>query len=338
MRTSVRRTWIAVVVAITCLISALPGHAQEQTSGKVDALVDLINHARASAGMRPLARSSELDAAAHAHSVDMVEHDYLDHTGSDGSEPQDRADRAGYHVPPNSGWIVVEVISAISADPSGPVNWWLNDQQHHNVLMNPRWREIGAGYAQGGEYGNYWTALFGCRPGMVPTVTLDGVTYNHVEECGDPSVASTVESTPTPTVTPATPTPTVTPPTLPPTSTPPRQDVPLPNYGQPASGGQANLVVSPQVAERGAVVNVRWAGIASPTPTDWVGLYRSGDGDAHYIGWLYVGCAQVPLDARALGSCNLQLPSTVAAGTYEFRLFGSNGYARLGVPLAVSVK
>jgi hypothetical protein len=116
----------------------------------------------------------------------MVQHNYLEHTGSDGSEPQERADNAGYHMPPNTRWIVVEVISAISPDPPGPVNWWLGDAQHDKVLMNPRWREIGADYARGGEYGNYWTVLFGCRSGVLPTVTLDGVTYTQREECGDP--------------------------------------------------------------------------------------------------------------------------------------------------------
>lgn len=63
-------------------------------------------------------------------------------------------------------------------------------RQHQKVLMNPRWREIGVGYAQGGDYGNYWTALFGCRPGVLPTVALDGVTYTHTEECDDPNVAA----------------------------------------------------------------------------------------------------------------------------------------------------
>jgi uncharacterized protein YkwD len=52
----------------------------------------------------------------------MVQHNYLEHTGSDGSEPQERADNAGYHMPPNTRRIVVEVISAISPDPPGPVN------------------------------------------------------------------------------------------------------------------------------------------------------------------------------------------------------------------------
>src|SRR5438067_1848032 len=120
--------WITVALAIGCMISTLATSmlAQEQTTSKSNALVEKINRARIQVGVLPLARSPELDAAAQAHSVDMVQHNYLDHTGSDGSEPQQRADKAGYHVPGNSGWIVVEVISAMSADPQGPVDWWLN--------------------------------------------------------------------------------------------------------------------------------------------------------------------------------------------------------------------
>jgi uncharacterized protein YkwD len=181
---------LLVVVGLFLRGAAAPARAQDQTASKTDELVDLINHTRVSAALLPLARSTELDQAAQLHSFDMVQNDYLDHTGSDGSEPQQRAERAGYHVPPNSGWIVVEVISAISGDPHGPVDWWLGDDQHQKVLMNPRWREIGAGYTQGGDYGNYWTVLVGCRPGVLPSVTLDGIVYTHTEKCGDPSLAA----------------------------------------------------------------------------------------------------------------------------------------------------
>jgi hypothetical protein len=370
-----------------------------------------------------LLERGELDAAAQAHSSDMVQHNYLDHTGSDGSQPQERADRAGYHVPPNSGWIVVEVISAISAEPRGPVDWWLGDDQHRKVLMNPRWREIGAGYAQGGEYGNYWTALFGCRPGVLPTITVDGVDYTHTEQCGDPTVAAAAAPTPTP---PVLPTPT---PFAPPASA--RQptailgeqvtrpaataaisaerhentltlswtgidepnatdwfgvyrvgdtdteyqdwdylsctrvadqarasgscSISLPREPGPfqvrlfrgngytllarsdqfpggsTGAAQITLKVTPSTAPRGAVVNVEWRGIDAPTSTDWLGLYRAGDTDTQQVAWLYTGCAQVPLDARQFGSCNLLLPTTLASGTYEVRLFSANGYRRLAV-------
>jgi uncharacterized protein YkwD len=155
---------------------------------KTDELATLLNRARVSEGLKPLARNADLDRAAERHSRDMVEKRYLDHTAPDGSEPMDRAIAAGYGARPGSGWIVVEVISAISAEPSGPLNWWLNESPnvHGKVLRNPRWREMGLGYAAGGEYGNYWTVLVGCQPGVLPAVSLDGTTYQHAEEC-DPS-------------------------------------------------------------------------------------------------------------------------------------------------------
>src|SRR6266540_1001271 len=58
----------------------------------------------------------------------------------------------------------VEVISGISEDPAGPVDWWLNQSPavHGRALRDSRWREIGVGYAEGGEYGHYWTVLVGC--------------------------------------------------------------------------------------------------------------------------------------------------------------------------------
>jgi uncharacterized protein YkwD len=181
-----------LVAVLTLLLGALiagsiPTVSVGDPQSLTDDLVSRINRARVAAGLLPLARAQELDAAAQAHSADMVAHNYLDHTGWDGSEPQQRAEHAGYKVPPQSGWIVVEVISAISGEPQGPVSWWMDEGvQHRPVLLSGRWREVGAGYAEGGEYGHYWTALFGCRPGVLPSVTLDGTTYASMEQCGDP--------------------------------------------------------------------------------------------------------------------------------------------------------
>jgi uncharacterized protein YkwD len=152
----------------------------------ISELLRRVDEARVATGRSPLAEAAELDVAAQLHSEDMVANNYLDHVGSDGSQPQDRAVRAGYKVPPRSGWIVVEVISAISADPAGPVDWWINKDPavHGKVLLNPRWREFGGGYARGGQYGNYWTVLVGCRPGVVPMLMFEDVSYPLAEDCG----------------------------------------------------------------------------------------------------------------------------------------------------------
>jgi hypothetical protein len=301
----------------------LPTVGASDPKALTDDLVLRINRARVGAGLLPLARAPELDTAAQAHSADMVAHNYLDHTGWDGSEPQQRAELAGYKVPPQSGWIVIEVISAISGEPQGPVSWWLDEtDQHRPVLLNPRWREIGAGYAEGGEYGHYWTALFGCRPGVLPAVTLDGSTYVSIEQCGDPQSEAALAAIAALTATPA-PSPSASPPPPTPVLTA------LPSTPMPTAMPPLTLAVNPRLAAAGDSVNVRWSGLVAPRGTDWIGLYRASDGDSAYLNWSYVGCATVPLDARPMGSCNLILPRTLPRGTYEFRIFRDNAFNRL---------
>ena len=182
----------AMALAVLLAMAATPARAEART----DQLATLINRARVARGLLPLARASALDTAAQTHSADMVAHNYLDHTGSDSSTPQERAERAGYQVPRQSAWIVVEVISAISDDPAGPLDWWLNEspEVHGKVLTDPRWREMGVGYAEGGEYGHYWTVLVGCRPDVLPTLSFEGRTFEHTERCGDAGASRTALS------------------------------------------------------------------------------------------------------------------------------------------------
>jgi uncharacterized protein YkwD len=190
-----RLAWLISTAMLVITITPGRTHAGVPDARTND-LATLINRARVEHGAQPLARSSELDSAADAHSQDMLVHDYLDHTGSDGSTPQERAERAGYRVPRQSGWIVVEVISAISGDPAGPLDWWLNQspEVHGKALLDPRWREMGVGYAAGGEFGNYWTVLVGCRPGVLPLVQLDGRTFESMEKCGDANAIPTLSA------------------------------------------------------------------------------------------------------------------------------------------------
>ena len=169
-------------------VSAQESGAAQDTDlvrAQADGLAGLINRERVAEGLAPMARSVELDRAAQEHSRDMAENDFLEHEGSDGSIPQERAARAGYIVPADSGWLVVELISAISAQPDGPLNWWLYEspQTHGKHLRDARYREFGVGYASGGSYGNYWTLLVGCRPDVLPVIEFEGATYWLGEGC-----------------------------------------------------------------------------------------------------------------------------------------------------------
>jgi hypothetical protein len=94
-------------------------------------------------------------------------------------------------------------------------------------------------------------------------------------------------------------------------------------------GGGATLTVSPTTVAAGEAVTATWSGIASPTATDWIGLYAPGTADSEFLAWIYVSCSQVPGAARAAGSCSFPIPRSLAPGVYELHLLGNNGTVRL---------
>ena len=94
------------------------------------------------------------------------------------------------------------------------------------------------------------------------------------------------------------------------------------------SGGAA-LSVSPTSVVAGGTVTATWSGIAAPTPGDWIGLYGPGSGDNAYLAWIYVSCSQSRAAASAAGSCPFTIPSGLAPGSYELRLYPNDTFTRL---------
>jgi len=109
----------------------------------------------------PVAWNQQLGLAALGHSTRMAEGRYFAHQEKDGSQPADRATRAGY------AWRAVgENIASGDLTPQGVVNSWLNSPGHCANLMNPVFTEMGAAYAINPANENrtpYWTQLF-ARP------------------------------------------------------------------------------------------------------------------------------------------------------------------------------
>ncbi len=127
------------------------------SSSYVTQVANLINNARAQAGLAPLSVNAALTVAAQGHSVDMACHDLISHTGSDGSSPHDRIVAAGYSPSFSS-----EIIYG-SGYPQTAFDWWMNDQVHRNEILNSRYTEMGVGYAYVADaaYGGYYTVDFG---------------------------------------------------------------------------------------------------------------------------------------------------------------------------------
>ena len=97
------------------------------------------------------------------------------------------------------------------------------------------------------------------------------------------------------------------------------------------------LSESPTTVATGGTITATWSGIATPTARDWIGLYTPSAGNTSYIDWIYVSCSKTPGSARASGSCSFVVPTTVAPGTYQLRLFANDGFTHLATSNSFTV-
>ena len=130
-------------------------------------VLDLTNRARAQArtcgttpfaATTPLAYNAQLERAAQGHATDIAANNYFSHTSRDGRTFDQRVTAAGYP------WRAVgENIAAGQRTPEEVVAGWLASEGHCRNIMEPGFRELGVGYAQGGSYGHSWVQNFGAR-------------------------------------------------------------------------------------------------------------------------------------------------------------------------------
>lgn len=133
-----------------------PTPSNTGSSSVIQEVVNIVNQERSRAGLSPLRIHSQLNAAAQAHSDDMVRNNFMGHTGSDGSSMGDRIRRNGYNFR-TAG----ENVAAGQSSPQDVMRSWMNSPGHRQNILNPNFRDIGVGCAHGGSYGIYWTQKFG---------------------------------------------------------------------------------------------------------------------------------------------------------------------------------
>lgn len=156
------RTWIVLAQPFT-------PPSIDDSAAVARTVLQLVNQARAQArtcgqqampAVAPVKLNDTLSAAALGHSRDMARNNYFDHTARDGSQPADRATRAGYR------WRAVgENIAAGQPTPEAAMVGWLKSPGHCVNLMRAEYTEMGIAFAvnRGAESGIYWTQMFG-RP------------------------------------------------------------------------------------------------------------------------------------------------------------------------------
>jgi uncharacterized protein YkwD len=119
-------------------------------------ILGLVNQERAKVGADPLKINEQLDLAADQHTLDQASMNKMSHTGSNGSNMGDRIKNAGY-VFSSAG----ENVAYGFGDAAAVMNGWINSEGHRQNILNPNYKEIGIGYAQGADGRPYWTQDFG---------------------------------------------------------------------------------------------------------------------------------------------------------------------------------
>jgi uncharacterized protein YkwD len=115
----------------------------------------LVNVERAAAGCSAVTVNPVLAEVARAHSQDMADQAYFDHTSLDGRSPWDRLAAAGYSA--GSG----ENIAAGQGTAQAVMSSWMNSSGHRSNILSCSSTTMGIGIGHGGPYGIYWTQMFG---------------------------------------------------------------------------------------------------------------------------------------------------------------------------------
>src|ERR1700683_1165314 len=132
--------------------------------------LELVNAARAQsrrcglksfAAAPPLTRTPTLERAARLYARELADHGYMEHTGRDGSSPQERVTRSGYRWRETG-----ENLASGIMTPEEVVAGWLQSPAHCANLMDAAFTEMGIAFGVNprDERGVYWALEFG-RPG-----------------------------------------------------------------------------------------------------------------------------------------------------------------------------
>ncbi|HWH10454.1 MAG TPA: CAP domain-containing protein [Solirubrobacteraceae bacterium] len=144
------------------------------TSANLDvvraATLCLVNQQRALAGLAPLRENAALDAAAQAHSDDMVASNYFDHVTPTGTDVLSRVVAAGFATVAS----VLDLGENLAAGggslatPAATVTQWMNSAPHRANILDPTFQQTGIGVAPAvpamlgiGTSGATYTQAFG---------------------------------------------------------------------------------------------------------------------------------------------------------------------------------
>ena len=125
-------------------------------------MLEAVNRVRAQHSRAPLRLDQTLDHAAQVHAEDMARNGFMGHVGSDGSQPHQRLQRAGYRFTEYG-----ENVAQGQVTVAETVADWMSSPSHRDIMLDPDLAELGVGYAEGPQRGRvpgrYWSIVLGRR-------------------------------------------------------------------------------------------------------------------------------------------------------------------------------
>jgi uncharacterized protein YkwD len=170
MRIGRARRLLALTAAAAAMAASAPAAASAQapacaganasatvasSSTIRSALRCLVNAIRVDRGLEPVTASSRLNLAAQRHGADMVGRRFFDHVSPTGGTLSKRVARSGY-LSSAREWTLGEDIGWAPEDQATPaalVAAWMNSAPHRAVILEPVFREVGVGIADGSPEG-----------------------------------------------------------------------------------------------------------------------------------------------------------------------------------------
>ena len=144
--------------SFTPVIDDAPAYINKNNAELAAKLIELINAKRSDYGLDVLTADDNINQVALAHSEDMADFDYLDHTSPTGHTYYDRLDMAGIYYISAAETLASGFLTAEDVAES-----WIRSPAHKEIILSPSFTHIGVGYYAGGTNGTYWTMMLVSR-------------------------------------------------------------------------------------------------------------------------------------------------------------------------------
>lgn len=129
------------------------GSSLDQDRQKV---FELVNQARAQAGLPAYTYNNILQNSAQQYAQDMNSQGFFAHVSPSGQTLNDRMHASGYYQPDGRNYYYGENIAVGQTTPEQVMHDWMNSPEHKAAILSKTYKEIGIGRS-----GNYWVQHFG---------------------------------------------------------------------------------------------------------------------------------------------------------------------------------